>query len=119
MFVCKTKRLPVGRERASAKRLFLRQLRLECVLQRISFTSPDKICFPTWHMENCSLSPIKRLRSFGLSRSTWAVKAAEPLSVRGISGHIASALWLEESNNILPFLFLLSPEEDAAGKTSD
>lgn len=45
-------------------------------------------------------------------------KGAGLLSIRGISGHVASAFWLEESINILPFLSLLSPE-DAAGKASD
>lgn len=48
----------------------------------------------------------------------WTVKVAGHLRIRGISGHTAAALWPEESNNILPFFFLLSPT-DAAGKASD
>lgn len=77
------------------------------------------IPLPTWHNENCNFSLVKRVRVFGLSRSTWAVKAAEHLSIRGFSGHAASALWLDESNNIPPFLFPLLSLRNAAGKASD
>lgn len=64
-------------------------------------------------------SPVQRVHGTGLSRGTWA-QATEHLSIRGTSGHVASALWLAASNNIPPFPFLLFLlKEDAAGKASD
>lgn len=62
---------------------------------------------------------VKRGNFLGFSRSTWAVNAAWQLSIRGILGHVPSVLWLEESNNIPPFLLLLPSPENAAGKVSD
>ena len=65
-------------------------------------------------------SPVRTVHGIGLSRSTWAAKATERLSIRGTSGHVASAWWLAASNNIPQYPFLLfSPKEDAAGKASD